>query len=187
MEDIGTKEFLDYVKNAIQKFGEIGKLVRKGQVHPEEINYALAMYMETSLILNAEYQRIKMIHLDLEEDYKRWYDEKFDEAKERVIQEYKANGTTTKPNLKEIEIRLRNYYRKQYDDYQKKLKVANAEVRFLLRVLETYKKYDNILTNLSQNMRSEMKALSLENRVNAGSAERSPVNKVRSRFPASYK
>ena len=179
MQKRSSMVFQEYVENALEKFGEISKLANADTVSPQSVNRALAEYTQASLGLIAEYQRVKMELLDLEEDYKRWYDECFDEAKKAVRTEILESGSKTKPSLKETEIKLRNLYRRDYTIWAERLKVADAKVRFMLRMLDTYRKFDSILVTLSSNMRSEMQNLSLAERMGKVSTEL----KVR-RFPA---
>lgn len=175
-----SQEYIDYVEDTIDKYSKISKLVNNNDISPQEINYALGSYLEVCLMLNAEYQRRKIEHLDLEQEYSIWYDEKFEEAKQSVLNEYK--DTKIKPSLKEFEIRLRTMNSFEYISWQKKIQEAEAKMRFILRLMDDFSRFDRILTTLSHNMRSEMISLSVENRMNSDPTTVSN-NKLRSQFP----
>ena len=175
-----SAQYQEWVEKAIERYTEVTKLISNNtEVTPESVNYALASYTHTMLALIAEYQRVKLEHMDLEEDYKRWYDEKFELAKRAVLAEASSTGSKTKPALKEYETRLRNDNRQEYDIWRERLKIADAKVRFMLRILDTFKRFDSILMSLSNNMRAEMKVLDFRNRYNDGPKRRQPPIKRR--------
>lgn len=167
-------DYISFVQETIQKYSDVGDLIRGDQVHPQELNRALALYFNANLSLNAEYQRAKAEQLDLELQFEEWWDTKFEEARDQILKEYEESRSI-KPAVKEFESRARNANREAYTSWKRKLAAAENKTRFLLRLLDLFKKYDNILTTISQNMRSELRSLSLEDRMNKDPKE----NKVR--------
>lgn len=167
MSDISevVESYISYVSDTVSRFSKIGDLINGDEVSPSKLNKALAEFYNVSLALNSEYQRQKINHSVLETDYQIWYDDKFLEAKSIVMEGY-ANSRSIKPSIKEFEIELRRSFRSEWKEWDLKLKESEAKTQFLLRLRETLYKYDNILTSLSNNMRGEMRALSIENRAN---------------------
>lgn len=172
-----VENYIDYVQKTIQEFSEVGELIINNEISPLKLNNSLAKFYSISLALNAEYQRQKINHSILETEYQLWYDEKFIESKRKVISEYE-NSRSIKPSVKEFEIELRRSYRDEWRDWDLLLKESEAKTQFLLRLRETLNKYDNILTTISNNMRSEMRSLSIESRSNKN-LDNVPLRKVR--------
>lgn len=181
MSEETVKKYIEYVQDTIKKFSKIGDLIQNNEISPSRLNKALGQYYDISLALNAEYQRNKIEHSALETEYQIWYDECFEQAKNIVRNEY-SESRSIKPSLKEYETTLRRHFRTEWKEWDIRIKESEAKVQFLLRLRETLNKYDNILTAISYNMRSEMKALSIEDRSNAN-PESVQQNKYRSRFP----
>lgn len=179
-----TQNYIEYVQSTIQEFQNIGNLLSDDQteISPQRLNIALSQFYNISLSLNAEYQRQKMNHEALDTEYQVWYDEKFYRAKEKVISEYSEGARSIKPSVKEFESTLRRDNKEEWKAWNLAVKESEAKTRFLLRLMETLNKYDSILTTISYNMRSEMRALSIEDRSNKN-PENVPNNKVRRRFP----
>ena len=181
-EENRVEEYISYVKRVISEFSDIGDLVVGQEVTPSKINYALSKFYDVSLALNAEYQRQKNSHLDLERHFQVWYDEAFTQAKILVQKEY-AENKSIKPSVKEYEVMLRRQYKEEWLEWKKAVDDSEAKNRFLMRLRETLNKYDSILTTLSYNMRGELKALTIDDRSNAN-AKSAENNKVR-RLPLS--
>lgn len=177
------EDYIRYVQETLSTFSKIGNLINGEEISPNLLNKALAEYYNTSLALNSEYQRQKINHSVLETEYQIWYDEKFLEAKRIVITEY-SETKSIKPSIKEYEIALRSSFKKEWLEWDLKLKDSDSKTQFLLRLRETLNKYDSILTTISNNMRSEMRSLSIDSRSNAN-PEISSSHKQRTRFPVS--
>lgn len=181
MVETGITEYIKYVQETIEKFSGIGNLIDNNEISPHRLNLALGQYYDISLALNSEYQRQKINHAHLETEYQIWYDEAFVKAKQEVLEE-NSRSSSAKPALKEYEIKLRTLFKSEWKEWNIALKESEAKTQFLLRLRETLNKYDNILTTIAYNMRSEMKALSIEDRSNAN-PEKAHQRKQRQRFP----
>ena len=181
MDEI-VKRYITYVEKMIEEFGKIGNLVDEhNDVTPQRINTAMAMYYPISMALIAEYQRQKIHYEFLSLEYQHWEDEKFQEAKEKVIQSYPDNKTI-KPSIKEFDTQMRRDNKEEYSKRKMELTESESRMRFLLRLMNKMDSFDKILTTLSSNARAEMRALSLDANMNA-SPEGVSQNKVRSRTP----
>ncbi len=159
------KRHTEFVVYFVEKYGKTSSLIRDDLVSPSELNYALAEYYSIGVMLNSQYQNAKANQFDTDIEFQEWYDKKFEEAKNLVLSDYE--NTKIKPSLKEFEVRVRTHNAQDYGKWIRKVKNAQIRVRFILRHLDLYKKFDNILMTLSHNMRSEMKALNIENRASS--------------------
>lgn len=183
MEENNTDFYINYVNTAIAKFGKTSKLIQDDTITPESLNRALGEYLEVNLALLAEYQRAKNDEVRIADEYQQWYDRAFVDVKSRMNAD---SQKTAKFALKEYEIQLRHDYQKEYYEWSSKIKESQMKVRFLLRIVDLYKKYDNILTALSSNMRTEIRSLSLESRMNTD-PDTASRNKVITSFPKERK
>jgi hypothetical protein len=68
--------------------------------------------------------------------------------------------------VKEYEAEMKLRHETEYWDWQDKVTSSENKTSFILRLVEAWKAYDKILVTLSSNMRGEMYALSLDNRIN---------------------
>lgn len=173
--------YVSYVEEMIQEYRKIGELINEhNEVTPARVNTALSMYYSVSTALIAEYQRQKIKYETLKIDFQSWEDEKFQLAKEVVLDSYQEKKI--KPSVKEFETQMRLDNRVEYRRRSLELVEAESSMRFLLRLVENLNRYDSILTTISYNARSEMRALSLDDRMNAD-PNRVSKNRVRSRVP----
>jgi hypothetical protein len=155
-------EYVTFVTEMIKKFENIGDLTRCDTVASDKLFKALANYYHVCLALHAEYQRAKIEKLDIEIEYEAKYAEWFQEAKASL---YFANEEKkAKPALKEIEQQIIASNKLDYFVWKRRLATAEAKCDFFIRLRETLNKYDGILTGLAASMRSELRALSIEDR-----------------------
>lgn len=185
MKDIKVyiEDYIQFVDKMIKSYKKIGDLINSdtGEITPEKINSALALYYNTSLAIIAEYQRQKINYEAESIEFKVWEDNRFEEAKRAILDEYA--DTKIKPSVKEFETRMRIMFSDEWKEKTLSLTEAESRMRFMLRLSDNLQKYDNILTTISYNMRAEMKSLSLDSRMNAA-PEGVTRNKIRDRFPA---
>lgn len=158
--------YQEYVNKHIEKYKKYQQLINKNsnEISPMLINRALAQYNDVWDMLIGEYQKYKDELIDLEDEMNDWFDEKFVEVRHELINEIESK--TVKLAVKEIETELKVRYSKTYRQYREAIKIVEKKKRFILRQIDKWKKFDGILNTLSNNLRSEMKALSLENRMN---------------------
>lgn len=156
------KTYLDFVEKNIKEFEILGDLTTGDEIPIEKVFHSMSQYYNMALTLNSLYQREKIHLKDLELTYEAWYSDRFTEAKFAVRQQ--NEGKNVKPALKEYEMYIKEAYREDYFAWQKRLTLAESKCDFFLRLRETLNKYDNILCNLASAMRSELRALSIEDR-----------------------
>jgi len=157
-----VEDYIKFVSEEIAKFESIGDLIRLNEVPIDKVYKAMANYYNVCLALISEYQRAKIERLDTEIEYEAKYSEWFQEAKSSL---YLANaGKQAKPALKEIEQQIIATHGADYFVWKRRLISVEAKCDFFIRLRETLNKYDSILVGLASSMRSELKALSIENR-----------------------
>jgi hypothetical protein len=164
-----VEEYIQFVSEEIKKFESIGDLIRLNEVPVDKVFKAMANYFNVCLALNAEYQRAKVVKLDAEIEYEAKYSEWFQEAKAVL---YLANEEKkAKPALKEIEQQIITTHRLDYFVWKKRLANSEAKCEFFIRLRETLNKYDSILVGLAASMRSELRALNIEDRAEQTAAK----------------
>lgn len=154
--------YLEFVEKQIKEFQILGDLTRGDEIPMDKVFYSMSQYYNMALMLNSLYQREKIRLKDLELGYEAWYSDRFAEAKAAVRAE--NSGKNAKPALKEYEMHIKDAFRDDYFRWQRRLVDAECKCDFFLRMRETLNKYDSILTNLAAAMRSELRALSIEDR-----------------------
>jgi hypothetical protein len=154
--------YLSFVERNIKEFQILGDLTKGDEIPIEKVFFSMSQYYNMALMLNSLYQREKIHLKDLELTYEAWYSDRFTEAKLAVREQNESKSA--KPALKEYEMYIKEAYREEYFTWQKRLTLAESKCDFFLRLRETLNKYDNILCNLASAMRSELRALSIEDR-----------------------
>jgi len=159
-----TKEFLTFIEEQIEKFQTYTRLHEELLLTPEMINTAMASYESVNIMLIGLYRKNKTEEYNVQKQYKKWFDKKFSEIRKEMIAE--ADNKSVKIAIKEYESELRVRFEDEYWAWQDKMTVAENKTGFALDLLQSWKSYDKILVQLSSNMRGEMYALSLDNRIN---------------------
>jgi hypothetical protein len=157
-------KYIEYVMEMIDKFKKHSKLIENDRITPYLLNKALGEYQDVNLALIGEYQRAKVELKKCQDAYNEWNDEKFMTVRKEMFAEFE--GKTVKVSVKEIETGLRVKYRDDYNAYQQNISDAEMKVSFLRRLVEQWKRFDSVLTTLSYNMQSELRALSIVERFN---------------------
>jgi len=163
------EEYVKFVNTTVTNYQKSVQLVDKeaDEVTPQMINTALSNYGGVSLMLIAEYNRKKAELRQEQIEYGKWWDEKYSNMRRKMQGEVPK---TTKIAQKEVEIEVRVQNRIEYDTKQACIFEAEQKVSFYLRLLDMWRKMDNILVNISFNMRSELRALSIDSRMNSQKA-----------------
>jgi len=162
-----VEDYIKFVTENITKFESIGDLIRLGEIPIDKVYKAMANYYNVCLALQSEYQRSKIIKLDIEIEYEAKYAEWFQEAKASLY--YANEEKKAKPALKEIEQQIIATHKLDYFVWKRRLVSAEAKCEFCIRLRETLNKYDGILTGIAASMRSELRALNIEDRAESAS------------------
>lgn len=168
------EDYLSWVKEITARYKTYSRILDKQyEILPSDINRALALFYTNLIEAGEDYQDVKINQAAVEDDYQRWYDAVF--MRERDILQSQL-PKSVKIAVKEIEIALRKSHDTEYYEWKEKLTVAEAKTRYMLRIVDGIKRYDSILVAISMNMRSELRALSIESRSNS-------QHKIRQTFP----
>jgi hypothetical protein len=157
-----VEDYIKFVTDELAKFQNLGDLIRRDEVAIDKVFKAMANYYNICLALNQEYQRSKIEKIDLEIEYEAQYADWFQEAKNSLY--IQNDEKKAKPALKEIEQQIITSHKIDYFFVKRRLAKAEARCEFFVRLRETLNKYDGILTGLAQSMRSELRALGIEDR-----------------------
>jgi len=156
------ESYLAFVEKQIKEFQMLGDLTRGDEIPMDKVFFSMSQYYNMALMLNSLYQREKIRLKDLELSYEAWYADRFTEAKIAVRSE--NAGKSAKPALKEYEHWIVENHKEEYFRWRRRLVDAECKTDFFLRMREILNKYDQILTGLASAMRSELRALSIEDR-----------------------
>lgn len=155
------ENYIDYVMERIKKVEASCSLIADNQIHPFRLHRELAEYIPNQMALIAEYQRVKTEDTKLNLRYQKFWDEAFITSRNKL----NIDRTKTKYASKgEIESQTRVDYADEYADWQERLLESEMKVRFMLRLLEAWKKQDQILIEISRNMKSELESLTIMDR-----------------------
>jgi hypothetical protein len=175
---------MEFVTEFFNRYKETVKLIYDDQILHTEVNKALGLYEEIAISLNTAYQAVVREEESVKKQFRRWYDKKFEEAKREVIQDYininrESKGAAVKPALKEFEVRIRTSNEEEYNYFEDIQEELHRKVRYIIRCINDFKKFDGLLVTLSQNLRQEMKSMSIEKRA-LSDPETVSQNRIRS-------
>jgi hypothetical protein len=157
--------YLDFVQDKLKYIERYNTLIRNGQefITPEILNHALASHNAVLNWLIREYESISLDYGDLQEDYKSKMDEWIIEAK-KVLNENRVSSKFA--SATEVEAQARITHREDYIKFKRNLLIYERKVSFYKRIMDSWASNKDLLVNLSWNMRTEMKALNIENYAN---------------------
>lgn len=171
-------KYVKFVEETIEKYTKYSNIISDAnEITPQIINEALANYSRVFDMLLFEYYRKKAEHKEVELEYIIWWSEKFNVTRS-IFNDVSIPGTKWL-SKNEIESETIQKNQTEYKQWQYKLFELENETSLLSRKIESWKKMDNILINISLNMRSELKSLSLENRFNSAHDAAASSVKVR--------
>lgn len=174
--DENTREYIDMVSAVVQKYRRYATLTDNEIITPDRLNGALANYGPILFTLTSEYQRKKAELISAQREFDMWWDERF-VATRREINTNDIAGTKwlSKQEL-ESETRVRN--KEEFREKRSSLDRLERELSLYRQLVEGWKKIDNLLINLSLNMRSELRSLSIEDRANSVKGEERAQTRV---------
>lgn len=169
------ESYVDYIENALSKFEKETSLINEMrlEVTPQALNRALAEYTRIGIDIAGEQTRQEMQLEDAERDYEVWWDGLFLEAREKLL-DGKSNSYVL--SVEVIKSTVRSQNAEEYKRRASEISKIKHVVSFLGRTSDRWKKHGDILVALGNNMRQEVRSLSIDNRVNA-------VQPVRTEFP----
>ena len=160
MIDIST---IDDDVERIEYINNIGNLIRNGEIPPETLNEALANSFAIQRYLNGLSETILAEDDDLKLDYSIWYAE-VSKLAENKLSEGVPSSKTISDNKIKNQVIIDNT--SEYKNWQNRLILSNRLVSFYSSLKDAWKTYTKHITELSQNMRTELMTLRVEDRAN---------------------
>lgn len=149
-------ERIEFVEN-------IGNLIRDGEIPPETLNECLA----NSFTINRYLMTLSEIMLkendDLKLDYSIWYAEKSKLAESKLSEGVPSSRAISDTKIKN-QVIVDNA--SEYKEWQNNLINSDRRVSFYSNLKDAWKTYTKHITELSQNMRTELMTLRVEDRAN---------------------
>lgn len=171
-----SMELYNEIQEKIQYIEKQISLIKDGEITPESLNNALANYYTINNFLITQYELISLEDESLKDEYKLLWSEWFMEIKNELIEK---KLTSKFPSQTEIEAQALLKHKDDYKIWRQKLRDSERKVSFYRRLLEGWKTQANMLVNLSQNMRSELSALSIENSANKHINKEKVIRKIK--------
>jgi hypothetical protein len=138
-------------------------LIRDDEIPPETLNECLA----NSFTINRYLMTLSELMLkddnDLKLDYSIWYAEKSKEAEIKLSEGMPSSKTISDTKIKN-QVIIDNSA--EYKEWQNNLINSDRRVSFYSNLKDAWKTYTKHITELSQNMRSELMTLRVEDRAN---------------------
>lgn len=156
-------DYIKYIEDVLDKYKKYTLLVHQNEILPSAINEAMAKYSYVQMGLIAEYNRKKNELYEVKKEYDYFYSEKYSEVRKKMMNELETKSA--KIGQKEIEYEMKVIYKKEMQLLEDKVYYAEEEVAYLNRLLGSWDNFAKMLLGLSNNMRSEMYTLHLQDQV----------------------
>ena len=147
----------------IEWVNSIGNLIRNGEIPPETLNECLANSFTINRYLMTLSETMLKEDDDLKLEYKIWYAEKSKIAEDKLSKDAPSSKTISD---KKIENQVIVDYTEEYKDWQNRLIISSRRVSYYSNLKDAWKTYTKHITELSQNMRTELMTLRVEDRAN---------------------
>lgn len=164
-------DYIAFVEEQIKKFRKSVDVIEAGEISPVLVYHNLAVYSDINLSLNSEYQRYKSEYKRILREFNMWFDERFVKVR-REMNDIKLPASKW-ASKQEIESETRVQNKEEFLTWKDRLDEAEDRMEFFRRLLDQWKAHAYILQTLSDNIRQEMKSLSLESYTTKKSAESS--------------
>lgn len=164
-EKTSEEKYVDYVIEFIDDFKSKVQLLNKQgtEILPCYLNKAIAEYGSYSATLVAEYARLRGYIKTVKRGFDEWYSKAFMDTRNRLRNEATSSKTIA---VKEIEMAVKTYNSEKYYEYMDAIDDAELKLDYIENLIKFYKRLDSLLVSLSYNMRSELSALSTQNKAN---------------------
>jgi len=156
-------DFLESDAEKVNFINNIGNLIKNGEISPEALNECLGNFFSITRYILTLYESVSLEDDNLKLQYKLWWSDKYDDA-----QIYLSKDTSPSKTISDtkIENRVIVSNKEEYEEWQKKLIMSEKRKSFYYRILESWKANSKQITELSQNMRTELMSLSVEKKAN---------------------
>ena len=153
------EEYVEFVQNAVKELNSYSEIIEDDYILPERINRCLAYYNRTMNTLIAEEERFLTHKRELQRSFTAWFDKKFIETRDALNGDGRVASKFASKT--EIESQTRVDNARQYAIWQDAIQKVEDKARFYSKLIDSWKKEDQMLSNLSANLRTEMKKLNV--------------------------
>lgn len=163
LEEQDVIDYQTFVQNKLKYIERYIALIKNDQITPEAINHALSSYESVGNWLISEYESVCLEQECVKEEFQIDFDEWFLKASEQINEKRIKSNFASKM---EIEAKARVDNRENYLRWQRKLKILDRKVSLYRRIMDNWKSQKDMIVNLSQNSRAEMRALGIQDLAN---------------------
>ena len=167
----------------IEWVNSIGNLIRNGEIPPETLNECLANSFTINRYLMTLSETMMKENDDLKLDYQIWYAEKSQLAEAELSKDAPSSKTISDTKIKNKVI-VDNA--REYKDWQNQLIISNRRVSYYSNLKDAWKTYTKHITELSQNMRTELMTLRVEDRANKDLQKEKLIRHVNKNYEDEY-
>jgi len=122
-----------------------------------DVDRALTAYQDVQLGLLASHNLAKMNATKAKEAFEDWYAGAYLDVREKMNP--RALSAQKWYSQKEIEMQVRRDYGNEYRERNEALMLAEHELNFFRRLLDSWERYAFVLNNLSKNLIAEVRGL----------------------------
>ncbi len=147
-----------FISNEIERMKQYTDLAGSAQEPSfHGVNQALTAYQNVQLGLLASHNLAKMNLTKAKEAFEDWYAGAYLDVREQVNP--RALTAQKWYSQKEIEMQVRRDYSAQFHEHNNAVLLADHELNFFRRLLDSWDRYAFVLNNLSKNLISEVNGL----------------------------
>lgn len=168
--------FVHDIEKNISYVNKVSNLISNGQITPELLNESLAKYIGVNTFLISIYEQTVLEDETLKDEWKLIWSEWFIKAKNNLND---SRVSSKFASATEIEAHALVDNREEYLSWKKKLNLSERKVSMYRRIVDSWKVQSQILVQISNNLRSELSALSIENRANKNITREKIIRKVK--------
>lgn len=168
--------FIEDDVERIEFINNIGNLIRDGEIPPETLNECLANSFSINRYLITLAESVLKEDDDLKLDYKIWFAEKAKIAESKLSQDCPKSKTISDSKI-ENQVIVDNPT--EYKDWQMQLNLSERRISFYSGLKDAWKTYTKHITELSQNMRTELMTLRVEDRANKDMQKEKIIRHIR--------
>ncbi|MGD9679029.1 MAG: hypothetical protein AB7V16_11865 [Vulcanibacillus sp.] len=169
-------EFLESTQETLSEIEKQSVLIKEGEIPPSLLNGALANYQGLNAFLIRQYEISVLEDEQLKDEYKMIYSKWFVDTRNKLND---SRISSKFASATEIEANALIDNREEYLSWKRKLNLSERKVSMYRRLLDGFKIQAQMLINISNNMRSELSALSVENRANRNLNKEKIIRKIK--------
>lgn len=169
-------DFQTEIEDKVKFIEQQTNLINNRQITPEGLSYAIANYNSINNFLINQYEIVSLENEELKDEWKIVWSDWFIKSKNKLNE---TRISSKFASATEIEAQALLDNREEYLQWKKKLNVSERRVSFFHRLTDAWKLQAQMLINLSMNMRSELSALSIENRANKDLTKEKIMRKIK--------